>query len=106
MNGRNVAIMQPYIFPYIGYFHLIQASSIFVFYDDVNFIKGGWINRNRILFLRRHTKGIHKLSWILFYMFLTIPKNVIKYSLRMEFYNLKAFLEAIYWNLSNWYKPK
>jgi hypothetical protein len=41
--------MQPYFFPYIGYFQLLQASEKFVFYDDVNFIKGGWINRNRIL---------------------------------------------------------
>jgi hypothetical protein len=44
-----VAVMQPYIFPYIGYFHLIEASSVFVFYDDVHHIKRGWINRNRIL---------------------------------------------------------
>jgi len=44
----RLAIMQPYIFPYIGYFHLIQASSLFVFYDDVQYIKSGWINRNRI----------------------------------------------------------
>ena len=41
--------MQPYIFPYIGYFQLINAVDKFVFYDDVNFIKQGWINRNRIL---------------------------------------------------------
>lgn len=41
--------MQPYIFPYIGYFQLINAVDKFVFYDDVNFIKRGWINRNRIL---------------------------------------------------------
>lgn len=41
--------MQPYVFPYIGYFHLIDASETIVFYDDVNFIKRGWINRNRIL---------------------------------------------------------
>ena len=41
--------MQPYIFPYIGYFQLINAVDTFVFYDDVNFIKRGWINRNRIL---------------------------------------------------------
>jgi len=41
--------MQPYIFPYIGYFHLIEASDLFIFYDDVNYIKRGWINRNRIL---------------------------------------------------------
>jgi hypothetical protein len=41
--------MQPYIFPYLGYFHLIESTDKIVFYDDVNYIKGGWINRNRIL---------------------------------------------------------
>jgi GNAT superfamily N-acetyltransferase len=46
---QRLSVMQPYIFPYIGYFHLIEASSEIVFYDDVNYIKQGWINRNRIL---------------------------------------------------------
>jgi hypothetical protein len=46
---RQIAIMQPYIFPYIGYFQLIQTVDKFVFYNDVNFIKKGWIHRNRIL---------------------------------------------------------
>ena len=46
---KRIAIMQPYVFPYLGYFHLIEASNIFVFYDDVNYITRGWINRNRIL---------------------------------------------------------
>lgn len=45
----KIAIMQPYIFPYLGYFQLINAVDKFVFYDDVNYIKKGWINRNRIL---------------------------------------------------------
>ncbi len=45
----NIAVMQPYFFPYIGYFQLINAVDKFVFYDDVNYIKQGWINRNRIL---------------------------------------------------------
>ena len=45
----SISIMQPYVFPYIGYFQLIYASDVFVFYDDVNFINRGWINRNRIL---------------------------------------------------------
>jgi hypothetical protein len=45
----RIAIMQPYLFPYIGYFQLIHSCETFVFYDDVNFIKNGWINRNRIL---------------------------------------------------------
>jgi hypothetical protein len=43
-----VAIMQPYFFPYLGYFQLVQAVDHFVLYDDVMFIKKGWINRNRI----------------------------------------------------------
>lgn len=45
----KLAVMQPYIFPYIGYFQLIKAVDKFVLYDDVNFINRGWINRNRIL---------------------------------------------------------
>ena len=45
----KLGIMQPYFFPYIGYFQLINAVDKYIIYDDVNYIKGGWINRNRIL---------------------------------------------------------
>lgn len=45
----KLAIMQPYFFPYVGYWQLIHAVDRFVIYDDVNYIKGGWVNRNRIL---------------------------------------------------------
>jgi hypothetical protein len=45
----RLSIMQPYIFPYIGYFHLINSSDKIVFCDDVTYIKQGWINRNRII---------------------------------------------------------
>jgi hypothetical protein len=45
----KLAIMQPYLFPYVGYFQLVAAVDKFVFYDDVNFIKNGWINRNRLV---------------------------------------------------------
>ena len=41
--------MQPYFLPYIGYFQLINAVDKFILYDIVTFIKGGWINRNRII---------------------------------------------------------
>lgn len=44
----KLAIMQPYFFPYIGYFQLVNAVDKFIFYDDVNYIKSGWINRNRL----------------------------------------------------------
>jgi len=45
----SLGIMQPYLFPYIGYFQLIKACDKFVIYDDVQYIKGGWVNRNRLL---------------------------------------------------------
>ena len=46
---KTLAVMQPYSFPYIGYFHLINACNELVFYDDVSYIQQGWINRNNIL---------------------------------------------------------
>lgn len=45
----KIAVMQPYLFPYIGYFQLMNRVDHFIFYDDVQFIHRGWINRNRIL---------------------------------------------------------
>ena len=41
--------MQPYFLPYVGYFHLINSVDEFVIYDNIQYIKKGWINRNRIL---------------------------------------------------------
>lgn len=43
----KTAIMQPYFLPYIGYFQLIKAVDTFVIYDDVNYIKQGWIKRHK-----------------------------------------------------------
>jgi len=45
----KIAIMQPYFFPYFRYFQLINAVDKFIVYDDVSWIKRGWINRNYIL---------------------------------------------------------
>lgn len=45
----KLAVMQPYLFPYIGYFQLIYAADLFLIYDDVAYIKQGYINRNSIL---------------------------------------------------------
>ena len=45
----KVAIMQPYFLPYIGYFHLINSVDEFVIYDNIQYTKKGWINRNKIL---------------------------------------------------------
>lgn len=45
----RIAIMQPYFLPYLGYFQLLNCVDKFVIFDDVNYIKKGWINRNNIL---------------------------------------------------------
>jgi len=45
----KLAIMQPYFMPYIGYFQLINSVDQFIIYDNIQYTKKGWINRNRIL---------------------------------------------------------
>jgi hypothetical protein len=51
----RIAVMQPYIFPYLGYFQLIAAVDKFILLDDVQYINKGWINRNRLLMNQRIT---------------------------------------------------
>lgn len=46
---KRVGIMQPYFFPYLGYFSLIKHTDEFILFDPVQFIRHGWIERNRIL---------------------------------------------------------
>lgn len=46
---RTIAMMQPYLFPYLGYFQLIATADVFVLGDDLQYIRAGWVNRNRIL---------------------------------------------------------
>jgi hypothetical protein len=48
-HKKKIAVMQPYVFPYLGYFQLISSVDTFVFFDDVNYINKGWVNRNSIL---------------------------------------------------------
>ena len=48
-NKMKLAIMQPYFFPYIGYFQLINAVDKYILYDNLNYIKEGWVHRNKIL---------------------------------------------------------
>jgi len=52
---KKIAVMQPYLFPYLGYFQVMKAVDQYVIYDGAQFVKRGWINRNNILLEgRRH----------------------------------------------------
>ena len=44
----KTAIMQPYFFPYIGYFQLMNTVDLWVAFDDTQFIDKGWVNRNSV----------------------------------------------------------
>lgn len=55
----KLAIMQPYFFPYIGYWQLIHAVDTFILFDDVQYIRHGWVNRNRVL---KHGGGWQYIS--------------------------------------------
>lgn len=58
----TIGIMQPYFLPYLGYFQLMNAVDTFIYYDDVNYIKGGWINRNNIILDKQNYRFTLELS--------------------------------------------
>ena len=47
--SKTIAMMQPYWFPYFGYFQLIAGADAFVLGDNLQYVHPGWVNRNRIL---------------------------------------------------------
>lgn len=86
----KIGIIQPYFFPYIGYFQLINNVDKFVIYDDVNFIKKGWINRNYFL-----SNGKAKL--------ITIPcikisqnKKINEIEVALDLKNKQNILKSLY----------
>jgi len=68
--GRTLVVLQPGYLPWLGFFDQMRRSDIFVFYDDVQFDKNGWRNRNRI----KSPAGPH---W------LTVPVRVSSLSQRI-----------------------
>jgi GT2 family glycosyltransferase len=64
-------------------------------------LKTYYINRNRILFARRNFKGIHLLFSLLFQIFVSIPKNSIKFLVSKRVNHFKVYWKAIFWNLTH-----
>jgi len=88
----KLGIMQPYFFPYIGYFQLINAVDEFVIYDDVNYIKQGWINRNRIIVNKR--EYFFSIDLIKASSFKKINEIEVLYEDKKIFKTLKSFKES------------
>lgn len=112
---KKIAIMQPYFFPYIGYWQLINAVDKYVVYDDVNYIKSGWINRNNILLNgAKHliTLPLEEASSFKLINEISITKNMVlknkliktiknAYSKAPYFENVMSIIEPLILNNSN-----
>ena len=68
-------------------------------------LKTFYLNRNRILFMRRNVKPLPLMIFLCYYTFITLPKNVFTFLIKNEKDHLKAFWKGLIWNLSN-YKVK
>lgn len=87
--NQKIAIMQPYFLPYIGYFQLISAVDSFVVYDNIEYSKKGWINRNR--FLQNNTDYLFSLPLKKDSDYLHVDKRHISTE-----YNAKKLLDRIH----------
>lgn len=84
------AIMQPYFFPYIGYYQLAYEVDRYVFLDDVTFIKQGYINRNSIILQgRRHDFSIPVLN-------ISSYRNINDHEYSGDFSKLLKLIESSY----------
>ena len=64
-------------------------------------LKTYFITRNRLLFMRRNTTMKGRLGFMLYFTFLTIPKNTLQFLLKREGVHLKAFWRGIFWNIQH-----
>lgn len=85
--------------------HVVPAAKVYhkesMSVGKNSTLKTYYMTRNRLLFMRRNTKGFTKLSWILFFLVFSIPKNVAGYILKKETDQLKAFMKGLNWNLTH-----
>jgi hypothetical protein len=84
----RVAIMQPYFFPFRGYFRLLSETDLFVIYDDVQHIRRGWISRNRL----------HDLSGEVRWLTLPLrkaPQETLIKDMRFAFTAVEEFRERL-----------
>lgn len=64
-------------------------------------LKTYYMTRNRLLFMRRHTRGLKKISWVVFFVLFSVPKNSLAFLFRSDLAHLKAFWKGLTWNLTH-----
>lgn len=63
-------------------------------------LKTYYMTRNRLLYMRRNTVGIKKMTWILFFIIFSLPKNAVMFTLR-DVNHAKAFWKGLIWNITH-----
>jgi hypothetical protein len=66
-----------------------------------NPLKTYYMTRNRLVFMRRNVKGVKLWVSLLFFTFVSVPKNAIMFIAKKRFDLLKAFFRGYLWNLNN-----
>jgi GT2 family glycosyltransferase len=89
-----------------GYKIYYQAKGLCFHKESISMgkespLKVHYMTRNRIYYMRRNATLPQLVVFIGFFSFLTIPKTVLKFSLRKEWKHLKAFINGVTWNLKN-----
>jgi GT2 family glycosyltransferase len=64
-------------------------------------LKTYYMTRNRLLYMRRNTAGLRKITWILFFLLLTLPKNALMFTLQRDIDHAKAFWKGLIWNMTH-----
>ena len=85
-----------YIEPNARVYHK-ESASVGAF----STLKTYYINRNRIYFMRRNYHGVAFATFMLFVIFVMIPKNIFSFLLRGQFSHVAVFIKAVYWNLTD-----
>jgi GT2 family glycosyltransferase len=85
-----------YVEPRAKVYHKESASV-----QKISGLKTYYLNRNRIYFMRRNFGGINLIGFYLFLIFITIPKNLLMFVLKGEFDQIKHFMKAMWWNVTN-----
>ncbi len=88
-------------------FEIMVDPTVFIYHKEsvsvgkMSTLKTYYINRNRILFMRRNRNGLQIALFSLFLIFFTIPKNILSFLIKGEWAHIRAFCRAIWWNISH-----
>jgi GT2 family glycosyltransferase len=64
-------------------------------------LKTYYMTRNRLLYMRRNTTGVTKLTWVLYFVLFTLPKNTFMFTLHREIEHVGAFWKGLFWNMTH-----